>query len=46
MALAVVGYIWSGFEAYTILIGVVWAVIGMGVYYLAQARGRQVKLEV
>jgi len=44
MALAVVGYIWSGFEAYTILIGVVWAVIGMGVYYLAQARGRQVKL--
>ncbi|WP_230657556.1 APC family permease [Psychrobacter sp. I-STPA10] len=46
IGLAVVGYIWSGFETYTILIGAVWAMIGLGIYYIAQKRGHQVNMEI
>ena len=46
MGLIVVGYIWSGFEPYTVLIGGVWGLIGIGIYYLARRRGHQVNMEI
>lgn len=46
LGLAVVGYIWSGFEYYTILIGLGWAIIGIAVYAIAQRRGRSVSMEI
>ena len=46
LGVGVVGYIWSGFEGYTILIGAVWALIGIAIYYLAKRRGQQVNMEI
>jgi len=46
LGLAVVGYIWSGFEYYTVLIGLGWAIIGVAVYAIAQRRGRSVSMEI
>lgn len=46
IGIGVVGYIWSGFETYTIIIGIVWALIGVGIYYLAKMRGQQVNMEI
>ncbi|MEZ7502679.1 APC family permease [Psychrobacter sp. Arc29] len=44
--IGVVGYIWSGFESYTIITGAVWAAIGFGIYYLAKMRGQEVDMEI
>ncbi|MAR72800.1 MULTISPECIES: APC family permease [unclassified Halomonas] len=46
LGLAVVGYIWSGFESYTVLIGLAWAVVGVGVYAFAKRGGRAVQMEI
>nr|WP_297459946.1 APC family permease [uncultured Halomonas sp.] len=46
LGLAVVGYIWSGFEYYTILIGLGWTIIGVALYAIAQRRGRSVNMEI
>ena len=46
LGLAVVGYIWSGFEYYTLLIGLGWTIIGVALYAIAQRRGRSVNMEI
>ncbi|MGB7755872.1 MAG: APC family permease [Salinisphaera sp.] len=42
---AVIGYIGSGFDARAVAVGGVWLLVGILIYTVARARGREVRLE-